>query len=162
MRIPRRNIPAQPLSYIWERHKDIARRVVAGEKPIDICRDISMTPSRMSIIMNSPAFKKYVDSLRARVEVGLVDIRQEINKGAQKGVGLLLGLMTAPDNEVIDDGKKFKAKLALEFLDRDGHGKVQKVQTQNTTVVLTASTIQELKEKRAKHLEASRLTLVNP
>lgn len=155
MRVPRRPTVAQPLTYLWERHKEIARRVVAGDRPVDIAADIKMTPCRLSIIMNSPAFKKYVESLRGRVEQGLVDIRKEINKGAQEGVGLLLKLMRSnetPDNQ--------KAKLALEFLDRDGHGKVQKVQTQNTTVVLTAEKLEELKQKREAQLANSRLTLV--
>jgi len=155
MRIPRREIPAQPLLHLWERHKELARKIVAGQKPIEIAKDFNMSTSRISIIMNSPAFKKYVGSLRERVEIGLVDIRKEINKGAQSGVGLLLKLMS-DDTKTVDDTQKFKSKLALEFLDRDGHGKVQKVQTQNTTVVLDAAKIQELKMRRQAHLDASR------
>jgi len=163
MRIPRRAIPAQPLTHLWERHKELARLVVAGERPIDIARTLSMTPCRVSIIMNSPAFKQYVDSLRERVEEGLVDIRKEINKGAQVGVSFLLKLMTDARNEEqpITTTEKFKAGLAKDFLDREGHGRVQKVQQTNTMVILNAAKIEELKQKRQAQLDASRMVLIN-
>lgn len=157
MRHPRRQIPIQPITFLWERHKSIARDVVAGERPVDLARKYSMTQSRVSIIMNSPAFKKYVAELRSRVEVGLADIRKTINKGAQKGVELMMD--TLKGTGAVDDSTKFRVKLAQDFLDRDGHGKIQKVQSQSTHVILNAERIEQLKQRREDLMRRSAVAL---
>ena len=64
MRVPdEHKTPAQPLTHLWERHKEIARRLVAGDRQKDIADDMKMTYSRMSIICNSPAFKTQIQRL---------------------------------------------------------------------------------------------------
>lgn len=143
MRVPRKAVPIQPLTYIWEKHKEIARLEVTGMKPIDISKKLGMTPCRISIIMNSPIYKEYRDSLSSKRDEEALDIRKEILKGAEKGVQHLVDFLD--DNEI---PKPKRARIAQDFLDRSGFGKTSTVNVNKEVTVLTGSKIEELKEKQ--------------
>lgn len=149
MRIPRvRNgVPKQPIQHLWERQKEIARRLVAGHRQIDIALDFNMTPGRMSIICNSPIFKTYLASLSVRREEKAVDISEKIKEGATLGVQHLVDTLQDEKAHV-----SLRTKIAMDFLDREGHGKVTKL---GVDVVhhLTSDKIAELKAKRAEKLQ---------
>ena len=51
-------VPPQALQHIRPRHRQIMYRLVAGEKQVDIALDLKITTTRLSIICNSPLFKK--------------------------------------------------------------------------------------------------------
>lgn len=149
MRIPRRTVPIQPLTYMWERHKEIARLVVIGMKPKEIGEKLGMLPCRLSIVMNSPVFKTYLATLSERREEAAFDMKKELMKGAEKGVKFLLDTMDLEDGSVT---KGLKTKIATEFLDRSGFGRSSTVNTNNTTVVCTESFLEKLKEERKRLL----------
>lgn len=151
-RVPRRAVPSQPITHLWERQKEIARRLVAGHRQIDIARDYNMTPGRISIICNSPVFKKYLASLSTIREERAVDIGEKIREGATKGAELLVDILSN-DNAHIS----LKAKVAMDLLDREGHGKVTKVQTE-VTHHLTGDRIAELKRLREEKLKSLEYT----
>jgi hypothetical protein len=150
MRIPRvrKGIPSQPITYLWERQREIARRLVVGDRQCDIARDLNMTPGRMSIICNSTIFKKYLGSISERREEKACDISEKIRKGAELGVTVLYDALSSNDAHI-----SLKAKIAQDFLDREGHGKVSTVKTE-VTHVLTAGKIEELKRLRAERLRS--------
>jgi hypothetical protein len=143
MRIPRRNVPIQPLTYMWERHKEIARLVVAGVRPIDISEKLQMTPCRLSIIMNSPVFKEYLEELSATRNENAMDIKAELLRLTEKGLGAIENALG--DAEV---SPMSKVKIAQDLLDRTDYGKTSTVNTNNRTTVVTASYLDELKERR--------------
>ena len=149
MRIPRKRngIPSQPITHLWERQKEIARRLVAGHCQIDIARDFSMTPGRMSIICNSPIFKQYLASLSIRREEKACDISERIKFGATLGANLLVEVLEGKHEAHIS----LKANIAKDLLDREGHGKVSKI-IGEVTHHLTANRIEELKATRRERL----------
>lgn len=146
MRVPERKVPAQPISHLWERQKEIARRLVAGHRQIDIARDYGMTPGRMSVICNSPVFKQYLASLASIREERAVDIGKTIREGAETGAQLLVDILSN-DNAHIS----LKAKVAMDLLDREGHGKISTVRAE-VTHHLTGDRIAELKKAREEKL----------
>lgn len=150
MRIPRvrKGIPSQPITYLWERQREIARRLLIGDRQCDIARDLNMTPGRMSVICNSPIFKKYLSSLSVRREEKAIDIGEKIKEGATLGVELLVNSLK--DEKI---HTSLKAKIAMDFLDREGHGKVSTVKSE-VTHVLTAGKIEELKRLRSERLKS--------
>ena len=150
MRVPSRNEPAQPVTYLWERHKEVARRVLAGQRPIDICKDLGYTAPWMSTLMNSPVFKEYLAKLRERTESSVLDIRERISKGADKSVDILYNILTDDKTGV---SPALKVKVAQDFLDRDGHSKITKIQGEITQRFIDDSKIIELKNKRALLLQ---------
>jgi hypothetical protein len=148
MRVPRRAVPIQPITYLWERHKEIARMQVAGMKPIEISKKLGMTPCRMSIIMNSPVYIKYIGGLSKDRNDLAFDMRKELMECAVSGVPILKRIMTEGDTS-----KSLKAKIAQDFLDRTGFGKVAIQKTENVHIHLTADRLTQLKEERAKLLK---------
>lgn len=149
MRIPERKVPQQPIGHLWERHKEIARRLVAGHRQIDIARDYDMTPGRMSIICNSPVFKRYLESLSVRREEKALDINTLIKEGAGVGAQLLVDIVSGLKE---DASIALQAKAAMDLLDREGHGKVSTVR-QEVTHHLTSARIEELKRLRTEKLQ---------
>jgi len=151
MRIPRVT-PQQPLTYLWERHREMMRRIVAGDKPIEIARDMNMTPTRMSIIMNSPAFKNELARLSSKADEAALDIRTRIRGSAVKAMDLLEQALDpkAALHQSLSGANK--VKVAQDMLDRDGHGAVQKAQVNVNHAHLTGDDIAELRRRRAARL----------
>jgi len=139
-----------PIQHLWEVHKEIARLDIAGVRPFEICSRLGYTASWLSTIMNSPVYRKYRDGLSVRKTDKAIDIQSQIHEGAEIGVSELLKALRGVDPEY--SGKvtvQAKIKLAQDFLDRDGHGKVTKVERRDTVTFLDAERIQLLKDKRS-------------
>jgi len=149
MRVPSGQLgSAKPVSYLWERHREVARLLVSGERPVDICKRLGYTQSWLSTLMNSPVFKDYLAKLSERKDDQALDIRKQIEEGAQLGVSELLCILKG-DGEYKDRvSVQQKIKVAQDFLDREGHGKITKVVNDTTVKVLTEDRIQSLKERR--------------
>jgi hypothetical protein len=140
------------IKHLWERHKEVARLLVSGRKHVEVAATLGMTPARVAIIANSPVFEKYLDRLRDRVEVGIVDVREKINEGSKDAIQVLLGMLKASDVN-----PQTKSKVAMDILDRAGFAAVKTVRSENLNVTLNAERLQELKDKRDEMLQRSRL-----
>lgn len=150
MRVPSGSLnSAKPVTYLWERHKEVARLLVSGMRPVDISKKLGYTQAWLSTMMNSPVFKDYLSKLSERKDEGAVDIRKQIEEGAQIGVAELLKILQGKDEYREGVSVSQKIKVAQDFLDREGHGKITKVQTQSTLTVLTEDRIQTLKDRRS-------------
>lgn len=146
MRVPSRVEPAQPLTFMWERHREIARRLVAGDRQIDIARSMGMTEGRLSIIVNSPLFMLYLQELSAKADDQAADIQGRLSKLAVSSMTVLENAIhgTGDMKEGVSPG--LKTRIAQDVLDRAGYGAVQK--TASLTAVLTAEDIEKLKKRR--------------
>ena len=151
MRVPKLG-PDKPVTYLWERHKEIARLILCGKKPIEICRDLGYTPTWMSVVMNSPVFVQYLASLRERTEEDVVDVRKRLSQGAERGVMQLLNILSDDHRDSKEASLGLKSKVAMDFLDRAGYPKVSKVDSTNTVVILDANRIAEIKANRQAKL----------
>lgn len=146
-RIPRGKHKHANLTNLWEHHKEIARRLLLGERQCDISKDLNITPAWLSVVTTSPAFKRYLDSLRARTEIGITDIRKEITAGAVEGIKVLRTLLKS-------DNERIQLSAATDLLDRDGYKAATKIeQTTEVNVVLTGDRLAALKERRAQLLQ---------
>lgn len=149
MRVPSGQLnSAKPVTYLWERHKEVARLLISGMRPVDIARKLGYTQAWLSTMMNSPVFKDYVSKLSSRKDDGAVDIRAQIAEGAQVGVSELLKILKGEDVYAEGVSVQQRIKVAQDFLDRDGHAKITKVQTQSVVTVLSEDRIEALKARR--------------
>lgn len=154
-RIPRGKHKHANLTNLWEHHKEIARRLLLGERQCDIARNMNITAAWLSVVTTSPAFKKYLDSLRVRTEIGITDIRKEITAGAVDAVKVLRGLL-ASDNE------RVQLSAATDLLDRDGYKAATKIeQTTEVNVHLTGDRLAALKERRTQLLQNQQVIQIN-
>ena len=149
MRVPSGQLnSARPVTFLWERHKEVARLLVSGERPIDIAKRLGYTQAWLSTMMNSPVFKDYLKKLSERKDEGALDIRKQIEEGAQVGVCELLKILKGEDQYAEGVSVQQKIKVAQDFLDREGHAKITKVQNQTTVTVLSEDRIEALKDRR--------------
>lgn len=150
MRVPEENkIPIQPLTHLWERHKEIARRLIAGDRQKDIADDLKMSYARMSIICNSPAFKSHLNRMSMGADNNALDVQDRIEVLSIDAMAMLEDALQ--DNTMaIDD--KTRIKVAEGMLDRAGYGAVKKTQT--LSAVVTSDDIEELRSRREKTINA--------
>ena len=141
---------SQPLTHLWERHKEIMRRLVAGERQVDIAKDLDMTQSRMSIICNSPAFKTQLERLSVGADNNALDVQDRVTNLSNDAMSVL--------ENVLQDGENLPRKLqvdvAKDILDRAGHGAVKKTENRNLNTTLTAEDIESMKADAAKVVHA--------
>ena len=57
---------------LCKRHKSIVRSHISGLKNVEIARQLAITPGVVSVVINSPAGKKYKGELIERVESEVV------------------------------------------------------------------------------------------
>lgn len=125
MRRPSGKIPKQPITHLWERHREIARRLVAGERQKDIAQDLGMTQSRISIVANSPEMQQAVGELSAKADEEAVDISARLQALSSDAVNVLEHVIkknTSPFNESL------QVKVAEAILDRAGYARAVKTE----------------------------------
>ena len=148
MRVPGEQGPSQPLTFLWERHKEIARRLVAGDRQKDIADDMKITYSRMSIICNSPAFKSQLERLSIGADNGALDVQDRVTALSSDAMAVL--------EDVLQNGehlpKKLQVDVARDIMDRAGHGAVKKTAT--ITATLGADDIAEMRIRQARTVNA--------
>jgi len=124
MRRPSGQIPKQPITHLWERHREIMRRDVAGQKPIIIAQELGMTTSRLSVIMNSPAYVEERNRLSAQADNLSIDVRKKLTELAPKAIGVLEEVIDSKQTPFND---KLQVRVAETILDRSGYGKETKI-----------------------------------
>lgn len=142
MRVPTGKIPAQPLTFMWERHREIMRRLVAGERQIDVCRSIGMSQTRMSIITNSPMFQAHMAELSASANKNAADIQGRITRLAPDSMSIL---ESAIQDKEAGLSPIQKVKTAQDVLAMAGHGPIQK--HMGRTEIYDEAKIEEIKER---------------
>jgi len=108
------------LSYIRPRHREIARRLVAGQTQAEICWAIGMTEARMSIIVNSPLFKIILKELEEDRDSNAVDIAKDLREMSPVALDVVERTMYKGKSE------RLRFKAAESILDRAGYGPVNK------------------------------------
>lgn len=142
-RVPRVAV-AQPITHLWERHREILRRLVAGDRQVDIAHSLDMTEARLSVICNSPAFQHELRRLSAGADASAMDVNARIQELSHDAITIM-------ENAILDRAGsvpiKLKVDVAKDVLDRAGFGAVRKLQV--TDVHLTKDDIEDLKRRRA-------------
>jgi len=126
-RHPTGKVPSQPLGIIMSKHREIMRRLIAGETQHRISVEMGITESRLSIICNSPLFKRELAALEAEVKgryiTNTADIQDKINRLQPRAVEVLDHIL----NKSEVDGKMvslpLKRDVALDILELAGSGK---------------------------------------
>jgi hypothetical protein len=143
-------IPTRPLTNLTERHREMARRLVLGERQIDVARTMGITPPRMSDISRSPVFMAYMRELS---ELRDLDVKEAVRQGAIDGIRYLLRILEEGTPENMDSDVKDKIRVAHDFLDREGSAprlRARQSVNRNIGFNLTATDIERIKTKAAR------------
>ena len=146
--------PSAPLTKLWERHHEIARRLVAGEKIKEVAESMGMTPSRISAIYNSPEFQAHLATLSEAADQTAVDVRQRLQTLSQDAVDTLervIKRQTAPFNVSL------QVRVAETILDRAGYGPIKTINQQGQVdhKVAAEGILKEALESLKRHSAAA-------
>jgi len=128
---------------IQEVHREIVRRLVLGQKPRTIARDLGISPQTVSNVRNSSIVRKEIARLGMSRDKEVEDISKQIREIAPIAVAVL---ETALHNEEVPWPVRFRA--ATDVLDRAGYGAVKKFQ--GVMAHLTKDEIEEIKRNAMK------------
>jgi hypothetical protein len=137
-------------------HKEIARRLLIGQKAVDIAIDLGITPATVSYTRNSPIVKRQLELMHGARDADAVNFSEDIKRAAGKALILLEDTI---DGEVEGQPVPISLRLraAVDALDRH----IPKVAIQksfNSHLVLTAEDIEELK-RRAREAAGEIITV---
>lgn len=117
---PTTNKPS--ISSLKERHQEIKRRLIAGDRAVDICRDLGMTQSWFSIVTHSPVFQLELARLRAVADENAADVGARITRLAPDAMTVLERAIRNRQDETNISAFQ-QTVIARDLLDRANHGK---------------------------------------
>ncbi len=99
-------------------HREIARRLLCGERPKSISKALGISASNLSIIIHSPVFQKHLKRLEERRDASVVDVSRMLRDISPVALDIIERLMYLSKNE------RLKFDAAESILDRAGFGKM--------------------------------------
>lgn len=132
---------------MYEATHEVARRLLLGEKNVDIAKAMNITPQQVSSIRNSPVVKDKLTLMSAARDVGCIDLATEIMnlapialKRIQEVIetGIVLG-REASANEILRESNS--------ILDRHLGKATQTINTRNLHAHFTAEDLDRIKQK---------------
>lgn len=132
---------------MYERHHEIARRLILGQSGKEIAAALGVTDVTVSNVKNSPIVQDKLSIMRAARDAGTIELATEIANLAPIAVQRLKEALTT--GEVF--GQKVNAtsilKEANNIIDREMGKPVQRVDTRSTTMHLTPDDLARIKER---------------
>jgi hypothetical protein len=136
---------------MWDRHHEIARRVVLGQNNQEISEALGVCAQQISNVRNSPVVKDKITVMRAARDAGTIELAKEIADLAPLAIQRV--------REAIESGtvlgKEVSAigilKEANGLIDREIGKPTQRIDSRNVHGHFTLEDIERIKEK-AKEL----------
>lgn len=129
------------------RHFKILDMCLHGKTNKQICDELSMSPSQVSIIINSPSFqhelakrRSQIDDLtNSRIASKVDEVHDAIKRGARAAADRLLG-------GVLSENEAIAIKSSSEILDRAGYPKISRLESRSVTINLTADDVDLIRD----------------
>jgi len=150
-RIPELFSRKADLKELREEHQEILRRLTIGQAPSDIARELGVTIPHISLVRNSTPGVVKLAELRSQADAETVSVSARIQSLGEAAVSTLEELLLDESSS-----RTLKAKIAMDLLDRAGHGGVQKIQKVET--ILGPEDLERLKE----NARAARILVLDP
>ena len=124
------------------KHHEIARRLVLGQKNIDIARDLGVTPMMVSNVRNSPVVKEQMGFLSAKKDQITMKISEQIAEALPKCVEFLTDSVNDPHV-----GGALRSRNAFGLLAAGGYGPSKNVNIKGVHQILTAADINDIRKE---------------
>lgn len=136
---------------MYDKHHEIARRLLLGQKGVDIAKALGCTDVSVSQVKNSPVVQEKLTIMRAARDCGAIDLAQEIAKMAPIALGRIkeaieTGAILGKECSAAEISKQSNA-----ILDRHMGKATLKVETKSIHGHFSMDDIQKIKD-RAKEL----------
>jgi len=131
-----------------ERHQEILRRALLGEKYVDIAAALSITPKNVSDVVNSDLGKEQLELMQTARNSGAVDITQDIAAVAPSSHKILKAAIDRT-LEIVEKDLTYIPigpiiKIAQDNLDRSGYGAVKRTEVRKTSLHFNAAEIDRI------------------
>lgn len=141
------------VKHIRAYHHMVALRLALGERPIQICASIGLTPQTITRLQNSPQFAELVESYRGRVIEKAIDHAELMSTVSAEALSAIMERLDSDERENIPI--EMLRRLAETFVDRIGHSPVRRSESSTThRVELGAEALERIK---TLHSERRRL-----
>jgi hypothetical protein len=110
---------------VWELHEEIKRRILLGQKNVDVAEAVNCTPQTVSNVRNSPVIQDELALMKGARDAYTVDIARDIQEFAPKALELLKQVINGT-GEAQAASMSLRTKSAESWLDRAGHGAIRK------------------------------------
>jgi len=134
------------VSEMWDLHHEIARRLVLGQKNVDIAKALDCTPQVVSNVRNSPVVQEHVSILRGARDAETIDLAKEIKEIAPEAVRLLKDIIRG-EGDGTNASIALRARESNNMLARVGHGVPHKIQAEVANYFLTSDDIMDIKRR---------------
>jgi len=134
-------------------HHMVALRLAVGERPVDICRTLGLTPQTITRLQNSPQFAELVESYRGRVVEKAVDHFELMSMVGAESLSAIMERLDGEDRDQIPI--EMLRRLAETFVDRIGHSPVRRSESRAVHRVELGS--EALERIKSLHSESRRL-----
>jgi len=135
------------MAKMWDQHHEIARRLVLGQKGIDIATDLGVTKETVSAVRNSPIVKEKLAILHAARDAGTVDLAREIADLAPLALKRIKEVIETGQVHGREASAAVIMKEANALLDRELGKAVQRVDTRGVHAHLTGEDIERIKSR---------------
>ena len=107
---------------LWDRHHEINRRILLGQKIKEIAEDLNISEATVSYTKNSKLAQDELNVLKAARDASSVDVAMQIKEIAPRALEVLEEVIEGDDSSL-----SLKAKVATDLLDRAGHSAPKKM-----------------------------------
>lgn len=149
--LPKRKSRYNP-SELSAAHREVIRLETLGARVEEISEKLGISRHAVRYILASPLALQMRNELQARRDEAVVDVTKALAEMCPKALEVLQDTLSG---EFDDVPNTFRARTALELLDRCGYGKVTRTQNLNLSTSLSAEDILELR-RRAQAAAAER------
>ena len=123
-------------------HHEVLRLAVLGLAPTEIAASVNMTSTMVVMILNSEIAKRQIAVMQGSRNMDMLQVKEQIDSMVPAALCVLSDIMTG---ENVSNGHRLMA--AKDVLDRAGHAAPKVVEGRFTHAHLTASEIEEIKER---------------
>jgi hypothetical protein len=142
------------VQHMWEIHHEITRRLLLGQRAADIAHDLSISPSMVSYVRNSPVVKDRLEIMKGARDADTIDLAKRIRENAPIALRLLEdiieGEVLTASGERLEVPVGMRAKEANNMLARAGYGPITNVKGQHLHGHFTREDIEEIKNRARK------------
>lgn len=134
------------VSEMWDVHHEIARRLLLGQKNVEIAKSLGISAQMVSNVRNSPVVQEHISILRGARDADTVDLAREIKEIAPAALQLLKEIIQG-EGQGANASIALRARESNNMLARVGHGVPHKVQAEVANWHLTSNDIADIKRR---------------
>jgi len=112
------------VSQMWEIHHEIVRRLLIGQKVVNIAKDLGISEATVSYTRNSPIVRDKLEIMKGARDAETLDLAKRIRENAPQSLKLLEDIISG-EVDGVSVGVGLRAREANTMLARSGFGPIQ-------------------------------------